>query len=69
MASRRSALIIAVLVGLLAGVGYPFVDIAIACRVPTSEACVWGKAYFPLTLVLSVVIVGGTVAASPSVEQ
>jgi len=62
MASRRSALIIAVLVGLLAGVGYPFVDIAIACRVPTSEACVWGKAYFPLTLVLSVVIVGGTVA-------
>lgn len=61
MASRRSALIIAVLVGLLAGVGYPFVDIAIACRVPTSEACVWGKAYFQLTLVLSVVIVGGTV--------
>ena len=63
MASRRSALIIAVLVGLLAGVGYPFVDIAIACRVPTSEACVWGKSYFPLTLGLSVVIVGGTVAA------
>ena len=63
MASRRSALIIAVLVGMLAGVGYPFVDIAIACRVPTSEACVWGKSYFPLTLGLSVVIVGGTVAA------
>ena len=62
MFSRHSALITTVLVGLLAGVGYPFVDIAIACRVPTSEACVWGKAYFPLTLSLSVVIVGGTVA-------
>lgn len=61
MASRRSALVTALLVGLLAGVGYPFVDIAVACRVPTSEACVWGKAYFPLTLSLSVVIVGGTV--------
>ena len=63
MSNRRSALITAVVVGLLAAVGYPFVDLAIACRAPTSEACVWGKAYFPLTLALSVVIVGGTVTA------
>lgn len=62
MSSRRSALLTAVLVGLLAGIGYPFVDLAIACRAPVSEACVWGKAYFPLTLGLSVVIVGGAVA-------
>jgi len=60
--NRRSALITAFLVGLLAGVGYPFVDLAVACRVPTSEGCVWGKAYFLLTLSLSLVIVGGTVA-------
>jgi hypothetical protein len=62
MLSRRSSLITAIAVGLLAGVGYPFVDLALACRIPTSEACVWGKAYFPLTLTLSVLIVGGAVA-------
>jgi len=62
MLSRRSSLFTALFVGLLAGVGYPFVDVALACRVPTSEACVWGKGYFPLTLSLSVVIVGGAVA-------
>ena len=61
MLSRRSSVFTALFVGLLAGVGYPFVDLALACRVPISEACVWGKAYFPLTLSLSVVIVGGTV--------
>lgn len=54
--------LVAVLAGLVAGVGYPFVDVALACRVPASEACVWGKAYFPLTLGLSVVMVGGGVA-------
>lgn len=54
--------LIAVLAGLVAGIGYPLVDIALACRAATSEACVWGKAYFPLTLSLSVVIVGGGVA-------
>ena len=62
MLSRRSSLFTALFVGLLAGVGYPFVDVALACRLPTSEACVWGKAYFPLTLGLSVVMVGGAVA-------
>jgi len=37
------------------------VDVALACRVPISEACVWGKAYFPLTLTVSVVVLGGVV--------
>jgi len=62
MPSGRSVLVTALVIGLVAGVGYPFVDIAVACRVPASEACVWGKAYFPLTLGLSLVIVGGTVS-------
>ena len=62
MLSRRYPLFMAIVVGLLAGVGYPFVDLALACRVPTSEACVWGRAYFPLTLTLSVLIIGGPVA-------
>lgn len=60
--SRRAALLIALCAGLLAGIAYPFVDLAFACRLPQSEACVWGKAYLPLTLGLSVVIVGGAVA-------
>lgn len=61
MPSRRSVLLTALAAGLIAGVGYPLVDVALACRAPVSEACVWGKAYLPLTLGLSVVIVGGSV--------
>lgn len=52
----------ALALGLIAGMAYPFIDLALACRAPTSEACVWGKAYLPLTLGLSLVIVGGVVA-------
>ena len=64
MLSRHSSLLIAVAVGLIAGIAYPVVDVALACRVPSSEACVWGKAYFPLALGVSVLLVGGVVAAS-----
>jgi hypothetical protein len=59
--SRLSRFLIALSVGLAAGIGYPFVNVGLACRVPVSEACVWGRAYFPLTLAVSVVIVGGGV--------
>jgi hypothetical protein len=51
------------LTGLLAGIAYPFVDLALSCRAPASEACVWGKAYLPLTIGASLVIVGGTATA------
>lgn len=61
MLGGRFPFLTALFVGLVAGVGYPFADVAVACRVPTSEACVWGKAYFPLTLSVSVVVVGGVV--------
>ena len=61
MASYRSSLLIALSIGLVVGIGYPVVDVALACRVPTSEACVWGKAYFLLTLAVSVVLLGGVV--------
>ena len=63
MLSHRFPFLTALSVGLIVGVGYPFVDVALACRVPTSEACVWGKAYFPLTLSISVVLLGGVVTA------
>jgi hypothetical protein len=61
---RRSSLLWALALGLLAGVAYPFIDLALACRERGSEACVWGRAYLPLTLGVSVVIVGGLVAAA-----
>ena len=63
MLSRRSSLLLALSGGLVVGIAYPFVDIALACRAPMSEACVWGKAYFSLTLTVSVVVLGPIVAA------
>jgi hypothetical protein len=62
MLSRGSSLLIALSIGLAVGAGYPVVDVALACRAPISEACVWGKAYFPLTLSVSVVVLGGGVS-------
>ncbi len=62
MLSRRAPLLIALFIGALIGIGYPFLDVILACRVPDSEACVWGKAYFPLTLTISVVVLGGVAA-------
>jgi hypothetical protein len=61
MRSRRSSFLIALSIGLLIGTGYPIIDLGLACRAPASEACVWGKAYLPLTLSVSVVFLGGVV--------
>lgn len=58
---HRFPFLTALCVGLMVGVGYPFVDVALACRVPISEACGWGKAYLPLTLGVSIVVLGGPV--------
>lgn len=63
MPGRRFSFLIALCAGLAVGVGYPFVDLGLACRVPASEACGWGKAYLPLTLALSVVLLGGFVTS------
>ena len=62
MPSRRTSLLIALALGLVVGTAYPLIDLVLACRAPISEACVWGKAYLPLTLGLSLVMVGGIVA-------
>ena len=61
MLSCRFPFLTALCVGLIVGAGYPFVDVGLACRTLTSVACVWGKAYFPLTLSVSVVVLGGVV--------
>lgn len=62
MPGCRLPFLFALGIGLTAGIGYPFVDLALSCRDPISEACVWGKAYLPLALSVSVVVVGGPVA-------
>lgn len=59
MLSIRSSLLVSILGGLVVGVGYPYVDIAIKCRSPISEASVWGKAFFSLTQTVSLALVGG----------
>lgn len=61
MHGRHFPFLTALCIGLIVGAGYPFVDVALACRVPISEECVWGKAYFPLTLGVSVVVLGGAI--------
>jgi hypothetical protein len=65
----RRRLFEALAVGALVGVGYPIVDVLMACRAPDSEACVWGKAYLPLSLALSVPLLGGSVAGLLYVAQ
>lgn len=61
--SRWLAIAIALCAGAAVGVAYPYVEIALACREPASEACVWGKAYFSLTLTVSLVFLGPLAAA------
>ena len=55
--------LIPLLLGALVGIAYPLIDLAVACRLPSSEACVWGKSYLPLTIALSLVLLGGATAA------
>ena len=54
----RARLMIAALAWAAVGVGYPYADIALKCRAPDSEACVWAKAYFSLTLTVSILVLG-----------
>jgi hypothetical protein len=63
-ATPRPALIAALLLGLLAGVGYALVEFALECRAPSSEECFWARHYFPLSLGLSIGIVGGVVGGA-----
>ena len=63
MTSRLVLAAIALCAGAAVGVAYPYIELALACREPASEACVWGKAYFPLTLTVSLVFLGPISAA------
>jgi hypothetical protein len=56
--SRSVRLLIATLAGVVAALAVPFGNLWLKCQVPTSEACVWSKAYLPLSLGLTTVILG-----------
>ncbi len=52
--SRFFRIVLAALVGLAA----PYAELAVYCRAPVSEACVWGRAYLPLTRPVYFVLFG-----------
>ena len=60
----RTRAIVSAIIGAAVGIAYPFVDVAVSCRAPGSEACAWGKAYFLLTLIVSVPLIGAVAAAA-----
>ena len=40
------------------GLAAPYVELAVKCRDRSSEACVWGRSYLPLTRVVYFVLFG-----------
>jgi hypothetical protein len=58
MHSRLVRVLVATLVGALAALMVPYGNLWLKCQAPTSEACVWTRAYLPLSLGLTVVILG-----------
>lgn len=56
--TRRRIALVATALSIAAGAGYPLIELALACREPIAESCVWGKAYLPLSLTLSLLIIG-----------
>jgi hypothetical protein len=47
----RTRLLAAFVVALMIGLAFPYAELAWKCREGSSasEACVWGRAYFPIT--------------------
>jgi hypothetical protein len=45
---RHVALIVALSIAI--GIAFPHVELALKCRRPESEACVWAKAYWHLSI-------------------
>jgi hypothetical protein len=58
LSSRLTRWVIAMLVGAIAALAVPYGNLWLKCLQPTSEACVWSKAYLPLSLGLMFVILG-----------
>lgn len=56
--SRPVRILVATLVGAVAALSVPLGNLWLKCQQPTSEACVWSKAYLPVSLGLTAVILG-----------
>ena len=56
MHTRLAHALTALAIGALLALGLPLLDLWRDCRAPSSEACVWGRAYLSLTLGLGAVI-------------
>ncbi|MFN2565065.1 MAG: hypothetical protein ABR499_08675 [Gemmatimonadaceae bacterium] len=56
--SRAVRILIATLVGVVAALAVPLGNLWLKCQQPASEACVWSRAYLPLSLGLTAVILG-----------
>jgi hypothetical protein len=56
--SRAVRLLIATAVGVIATLAVPYGNLWLKCQQPASEACIWSKAYLPLSLGLTAVILG-----------
>jgi hypothetical protein len=46
---KKLRLFVATVLAILVGAGVPILERFIKCGQPTSEACVWAKAYMPLS--------------------
>ncbi len=58
VSSRIVRVLLAALAGALAALAVPLGNLWLKCQQPTSEACVWSKAYLPASLALTAVILG-----------
>jgi hypothetical protein len=56
--SRALRVLVAAVVGVVAALVVPFGNLWLKCQQPTSEACVWSKAYLPLSIGLTSVTLG-----------
>jgi hypothetical protein len=74
-ARTRVAIIAAASIAI--GIAYPFAELAFKCRAPDSEACVWAKAYWslsiraepPIVAVIAAVVLAVATAALRAVRR
>ena len=57
----KTRIVICVVVSFAAGAALSLGKLAFHCRVPDSEACVWGKAYRPIGLPIETLVFGAGV--------
>jgi hypothetical protein len=56
--SRTIRVLAALAIGVVATLVVPFGNVWLKCQQPTAEACVWSKAYLPLSLAFTSVFLG-----------